>query len=318
MNNNPPLVSIGLPVYNGENYIEQCISSILSQTYKNIELIISDNASTDNTRKIVEEFQLNDPRIIISVNEINLGAQLNYDKTVHLAKGSFFKWMAHDDYIYPTFIEECVNLLLKKPELVYCQSLIEFTDDALNSIGIHKGMSDQDMHSKSAHRFRDLILKPHPCMDVFGVFRIQYLGNSLLHGGYPGSDRAYLAEMAMKGPAGFIDKPLIKIREHDNRYTQSIFSIKQKLQWFNTTKKQNIFSPTMALYKDYMHIIKTHSDSWRTRLQCYSYLIMWWFTNWNAIRVVVDFLDHLFPNFLLKAEKLKQKFISPAPRHRYK
>jgi len=74
-----PTVSIGLPVYNGENYLAKTIRSILGQTYTDFELIICDNASTDGTQQICEEFARSDPRVRYARNERNLGAGPNYD-----------------------------------------------------------------------------------------------------------------------------------------------------------------------------------------------------------------------------------------------
>ncbi len=92
-----PLVSIGLPVYNGENYLEEAIRSILAQTYTHFELIISDNGSTDRTQEICEFYAERDLRIRYYRNKENLGAAWNYNQTFHLAKGKYFKWAAHDD-----------------------------------------------------------------------------------------------------------------------------------------------------------------------------------------------------------------------------
>ena len=90
--NNRSRVSIGLPVYNGEKYLEQALISILSQTYTDFELIISDNASTDRTQAICREYAAKDPRIRYYCNEENLGAAPNHNRVFELASGEYFKW----------------------------------------------------------------------------------------------------------------------------------------------------------------------------------------------------------------------------------
>src|ERR1700737_2789384 len=92
-----PRVSIGLPVYNGERYLRFAIDSLLEQDYINFELIISDNASTDATQAICQEFADKDPRVRYYRNQTNLGASGNYDRVFELARGDLFKWAAHDD-----------------------------------------------------------------------------------------------------------------------------------------------------------------------------------------------------------------------------
>jgi len=109
--NHKPRVSIGLPVYNGENYLEEAIDSILAQTYKDFELIISDNASTDRTPDICQAYANKDPRIRYYRNEKNIGAAVNFNRVFELSSSEYFKWAAHDDIIAPDYISECIEIL---------------------------------------------------------------------------------------------------------------------------------------------------------------------------------------------------------------
>jgi len=86
-----PLITIGIPVYNGEDFIRDCLNSICNQTYENLEIIISDNASDDHTSEICEEFAAKDLRIKYFRNKKNLGAAPNYNKVFELSSGEFFK-----------------------------------------------------------------------------------------------------------------------------------------------------------------------------------------------------------------------------------
>ena len=107
-----PLVSIGLPVFNGEDFLENALDSILNQTYKNIEVIVCDNASTDRTSSIISAYHKNDDRIKYHRQEINIGAAGNYNRTFELSIGKYFKWAAHDDVMHENYIEQCVHCLL--------------------------------------------------------------------------------------------------------------------------------------------------------------------------------------------------------------
>src|SRR5690242_8158644 len=91
------LVSIGMPVFNGENYLVPALDAIRSQTYQNVEIIISDNASTDRTRDIAQKSAQDDRRIRYCRNEKNVGASANFNNTFELSSGKYFKWAAHDD-----------------------------------------------------------------------------------------------------------------------------------------------------------------------------------------------------------------------------
>src|SRR5215210_4761461 len=92
-----PLISIGMPVYNGEKYLSLAIASIIEQDYQNIELIISDNASTDKTPEICKAYQQTDPRIKYYRNQENLGTAKNFKLVFELSKSDYFMWAAHDD-----------------------------------------------------------------------------------------------------------------------------------------------------------------------------------------------------------------------------
>ena len=106
-----PRVSIALPVYNGERYLEQSIRSVLAQTFTDFELIVSDNASTDRTIEIVERFAAIDPRVVLLRNDENRGAAWNYNNAFEHATGEFFRWHARDDWFEPDLIESLVEAL---------------------------------------------------------------------------------------------------------------------------------------------------------------------------------------------------------------
>ena len=92
MSADPPLVSIGVPVYNGDNYLEATLDSILDQTFKDFELVICDNASTDRTEAICRNFAASDPRVRYHRQPRNFGAAPNYNDVYHRSRGKYFKW----------------------------------------------------------------------------------------------------------------------------------------------------------------------------------------------------------------------------------
>ena len=90
------------------------IDSILNQTFTDFELIIADNASTDSTQDICEEYARKDSRVRYFRNDQNMGAPWNFNYTYKLSRAEYFKWSGHDDYIYPTFLEVCLNSLKER------------------------------------------------------------------------------------------------------------------------------------------------------------------------------------------------------------
>ena len=128
MRSSSPTVSIGMPVYNGEKYLRQAISSILNQTYPDFELIISDNASTDETRQICLQYAARDRRIRYQCNPQNIGAAKNFNLVFKLASGKYFKWMAHDDTVTSDFLSKCVDILEQNLQVVLCHTRVRIID----------------------------------------------------------------------------------------------------------------------------------------------------------------------------------------------
>ena len=106
-----PRVSIGMPVYNGAQYIREALDSLLGQTFTDFELIISDNASTDDTQAICEEYAARDNRITYSRQSANIGAAANFQFVLDKAKAEIFMWAAHDDLWAGDYLERAVPLL---------------------------------------------------------------------------------------------------------------------------------------------------------------------------------------------------------------
>ncbi len=106
-----PIVSIGLPVFNGEQTIHKTIESVLSQTFTNFELIISDNASTDSTPDICKEFEKKDKRIRYVRQKNNMGAWWNFNFVLKEAKCDYFIWTASDDYMFKNYLESNLKVI---------------------------------------------------------------------------------------------------------------------------------------------------------------------------------------------------------------
>jgi glycosyltransferase involved in cell wall biosynthesis len=104
-------VYIGLPVYNGSKTIEKAINSVLAQTFQNFELVISDNASNDETAKICKEFLLKDSRIKYIRQKNNIGVSANMKFLLEKANEEYFMWIGSDDWISPEFLEANVSTL---------------------------------------------------------------------------------------------------------------------------------------------------------------------------------------------------------------
>lgn len=237
-----PLVSIGLPVFNGANYLRDAADAILRQTYPAIELIISDNASTDETSAICDELQRRDQRVRVSRNIRNVGAAGNYNKVFHAARGEYFKWAAHDDVLAPTFIERAVETLTSDSTLVLCSARTGRINDRGEVTGTYA--SNAAWASCAApERFRSLVCEAHACVAVFGVIRRDVLARTPLIAPYVNSDRVLLAELGLHGRLHELQEDLFFRRDHEGSSLRAFPDHRQRVVWFDPSKKSHLSFP---------------------------------------------------------------------------
>src|ERR1700682_5192468 len=115
---NNPLVSIGVPVYNGEKYLSKTLESLLAQDYPNLEIILSDNGSTDSTANLGKAYAKKDSRILFFESHENIGMFPNFNKTFEWSHGDYFLWAGAHDGWESNFIRVCLEELLHHPNAV--------------------------------------------------------------------------------------------------------------------------------------------------------------------------------------------------------
>lgn len=198
-----PLVSIGMPVYNGERTIRQALQSILAQSHTHLELCISDNASTDRTREICEEFAQRDPRIRYHRQERNLGAAANFKYVLDQARGNYFMWAAADDLRSPDFVASNVWFLEQHPDYVLCNSPTRFEDGAFDPIR----MGDASLDGPLDTRICDFFRKWHANGRFYALMRRAPLQSCpVLDAHFLGADWAVVLHMAGQGKTHRLDR----------------------------------------------------------------------------------------------------------------
>ena len=310
-----PLVSVGLPVFNGEAFLEDAIRSALTQTLDDLELILCDNASTDRTAEICRDYEAREPRVHYFRNPRNLGAAANYNLTFSHSRGRYFKWLAHDDRMLPSFLAKTCRILEERPDAVLCNTVISYIDSAGSKLGLYDSrLSGADSFSPSV-RFAWMVLRSHTCVDFFGLIRRQALRDSLLHGSFHGADRALLAQLALRGRMIQLPAPLLAVREHPNRYTRAQQRAGDRAMWHDSTQSGQPSFPTWRLYSEYLRMVRREALTPTERSRCYGVLARWWGYNWNTARAAVDLLAVAMPNAPAHAERLKNRLFGAAPGH---
>ncbi len=264
-----PHVSVGMPVYNGENYVEQALDSILTQTYLDFELIISDNASTDGTQRICQAYAAQHRRIRYYRNQQNVGAARNYNRVFELSTGEYFKWAAHDDVLAPDFLSKCVQVLDETPEVVLSYPRAKIIDEEGTVVSTYDVVLRTDS-PKPAVRFHDLIWVRHWCLQVFGLIRSSVLRMTPLHGDYASSDRVLLLRLALLGRFHEIPEYLFLSRSHAQQAGRMVYDLHAYAAWFDPAKEGRLLFPASKLVLE--HAIAVRDSPLSPSEQAYCYL----------------------------------------------
>jgi glycosyltransferase involved in cell wall biosynthesis len=209
-----PQVSLGVPVYNGQKYLRRALDSLLNQDFKDFEIIISDNASTDETEDISRHYAALDGRIRYHRNEANIGSAPNYRRVFELARGEFFKWCAHDDLCFPTFLTRCTALLQSAPRnVVLAYPRCEFIDE---DGAVLPWASDRlESRARQPHRRLGKVLRrvSHGG-PLWGLTRADALRRTQLTGPVSYWDDLLLAELSLLGELWEIPEVLFQVRSY--------------------------------------------------------------------------------------------------------
>jgi glycosyltransferase involved in cell wall biosynthesis len=193
-----PILSVGLPVYNGLPYLAEALRSVRDAEFQDYELIVCDNASTDGTGEVVREFAREDPRIRYFRNSRNIGAVHNFNRTLELARGKYFRWLASDDLHSHGAIARCVEVLERDPSVFLAFPRTRVIDDAGNVTRDHDD-GDGWSSSSPSERFGYSLFRWGLSNPMFGVMRSDVLRHAMVLGDHPASDLVMQSDLAIRG-----------------------------------------------------------------------------------------------------------------------
>lgn len=257
---NTPRLSVGLPVYNGAEYLAESIESVLAQEGPSFELVISDNGSTDSTPAICAHYAARDARVRYHREPVNRGGAWNYNRVFALSTAPIFKWQAHDDICLPGLFRRCVPVLEAAPPsvaLVFPET--QFVDACRHPI--REGILPEPLetrdprpHRRLAHVLRHMTIV-HP---QFGFIRAAALRQTRLYLGMIAADFVLLAELALLGELWAVPEPLFQRRLHPHISTRASCGEAALLHWWDPTRRPewNPLPPLLRLGGEYLRSIR--------------------------------------------------------------
>jgi glycosyltransferase involved in cell wall biosynthesis len=279
-----PEISVGLPVYNGLPYVKQLIETVLAQSFANLELVISDNASTDGTDELCRSYAKADSRVKYFRNPFNIGLIPNFNRVFELATAPYYKWTASDDFYETTYLEACFpairdnadvsvshseTMLVKEDgqELPYDPQLHACIDEQNNRVWLLDRDSCATRGSRT-RRFRDVLAQQIMCSPVYGLMRRRQILETGLHRSFFGSDKPLLAEMALRGRFYIAPGRLFKKRMHGGMTSvMSGGKLQNKID-----PKVKLNSLQLVKLRAYMDILSKAQLTAMERATCYAYL----------------------------------------------
>ncbi len=242
---NTSLVDIGLPVFNGEGQIERALYSILNQTYRNFRVLISDNASTDNTRDICERICAEDERVSYRRQSVNLGPTANFNAVLDLAQGDYFMWLGHDDWLSERYIEVCVEKLNKRPDVsLACGESVYYRDGDESHRGVVMQLQQESPQERVA-AYYSLVAENGT---FYGLMRREQLANRKIRN-IMGGDWLVVASMAFLGK--IVTLPSISVNRGLGGSTVSYSKVAKTL---GVSKFQAVFPHAVTAFSAFREI----------------------------------------------------------------
>ncbi len=272
-----PKLSVGLPVYNGASYVAESLNALLGQSFEDFELIIADNASTDETPDICREFEKLDERVSYYRQPRNIGLSPNHNFVVSKARADLFKWAAADDLYGRDLLKLCVEAMDDHPEVVLVHSWTAMID---SSSALTKALEYPLATSspRAPERFRSLLFDSGGDDDG-GVVRTDVLRQTAMKESYHHADRTIIAELALYGPFYQVPDWLYFRRDHPERAERACPTVRSRCVNMDPRRASRLRHPVAKLYAEYIwgyaSAIRRSPLSRQDKRECYQALFDW-------------------------------------------
>lgn len=248
-------VAIGMPVYNGERYLEDTLVSVLNQTHTAFSLFIADNASTDRTEEICRDYASRDARIHYIRNPVNLGASKNYTVCFQPATSPYFRWQNADDPIEPTLIEKCLQALEAQPDAVLAYGKTRLIDEHGHKIEDYDDGLQLSASSPST-RFIDCIRAIGLQNVMYGLIRRDALAHTALLGNYVAADINLVVELSLYGKFVEVPERLFNRRMHPQASSWVRSDAERQRNFWDPSKRKMVLQTWRSLSEYYKAVYR--------------------------------------------------------------
>lgn len=270
------MLSIGLAVRNGGQLVERCIESILSQDFTDFELVVCDNLSDDGTIERLERYACVDARVRFSVNEVNVGAHNNMRRVLDTSRGTFFRWISHDDWLEPGYISTCVRALESQPEAIGVTTW--FTIHTPNgSVRFDEFQGEFPDSPDPARRFERMLWFFHAgdakYDPMYGVFRRDRLARTVFPSLSERTDWLTVAELVLLGPIINVNRRLAnRTKDYSPGVDRSAY-----LRSRDPARAEQLKTSASRLYRELFALVLSANLSDAQLDHCKSALRLFWF-----------------------------------------
>lgn len=205
-----PLVSIGLPVFNGARFLPRALDALLAQDHPAIEIVVADNASRDASAQIAEDYATRDPRVRVLRSPVNIGVERNFARVLEHARGTYFMWAACDDWWAPAFVRRLVAALEGQPDAVVAMSAVARVRESGETIDTVRYPALCVPNALSSWQLAMQLAAGRPYhLFIYGLYRAPFL-RAAFTGFAPvvAADRLFLCRVAMAGRLAYVDEVL--------------------------------------------------------------------------------------------------------------
>jgi len=303
------IVTVGIPVRNGEAYIGAALASLARQTFRDFTVFISDNASTDKTVQICQVVCSRDPRFTVLQNPTNIGLFPNFMRVLELARTPYFMWLAHDDFLDPTYLSVAIERLETDRSAVLFQSNVKVITQS--GAALILDIANEELDSPDpVGRFRSWIARPVFSLELFGVMRREALLKAGPIESFLGSDRVLLSRLILAGKFAYGEQRLFLNRDHADRSCRG-----HPKQVQREGRVNRWWMPPQALvYRGFVKAVRDARLSPAEKRRCWIILGRWWFIHWNGVRLILDFPAYHFASVARMRSFIRRRVVRWDPK----